>query len=212
MPWLIPVWMFVKDNWKLVLVGLAIASLLGYIQFLRLEANHYEKKYNEVKLEYAAFKTAAAKKEADLVALNAAITEKYNVSLKQYNKAVDENKKLLQERIKNDKELAALRVSYNAIRLFNESKRDPGSEATPQAEQGNDGEADTAQTYSLSQVWSAVAENDANHWKCYHQVIEWQEFWMDYVAAVDSVEGKVHNVSVGSVDRMAEETGRSADP
>lgn len=176
---------FLKNNWKLVLIGLSILSLLSYIAFIKWEVRHYRSLYQNAMLELA----QAESREAKLNEINIGITEKYKSTLKTVNAEIDKNNKLLTERIKLDKELKSLRLSLNAIKLFNESKRDP-STATSETIQRNDGETDsstTTQSVPLSTVFQVVAENDSNHWKCIKQVEQWQRFWQDYESAVKQV-------------------------
>lgn len=182
---------FCKDNWQLVLAGLAVLALVGYITALKMEVSHYKGKYEEVSAELA----SAQHREDVLKAEVEGLTTKYKDSLVETKKVVEMNTKLLEEAIQNDIELNTLRVSYNAISLFNKSKRDPSSPAS-QAVKGNAGKASTTvelsdpntgfvgRTVPLSEIFSLVAKNDANHWKCVKQVEAWQGFWSDYEGAV----------------------------
>jgi len=177
----------VKSNWKIVLIGLAIVSLVGYIGFLKWEVRHYKTAFQDAKAELA----AAAHREEQLEAANAGITRKYEESLKDQNALVDMAMNAIGERIKKDEELARIKLSPNAARLFNQSKRDPSAK-TAEAKQGDVGKASTpdAGTYStgqnipLTDIFIVVAQNDANHWKCVKQVEMWQNFWGDYEQAV----------------------------
>lgn len=181
---------FLKDNWKVVALIVAVLSLVGYVSFLRWEVKHYKAKYQEVTLEL----TAAKHREKDLQDLNEGITKKYSDSLKTIFEVNEKNLDLISQGIKKDEELKSITLSYNSIRLFNKSKRDP---ATPLAktEQGNAGKASATEAPSvaaypvnlrvpLTEVFLIVAENDANHWKAVKQVEMWQSFWADYEAAV----------------------------
>jgi hypothetical protein len=191
---LAPILMWVRGNWQLVAVGLAILSLVGYITFLKLEVNHYRSNYQEALLEL----NSAKARESKLEEMNQGITKKYENSLAEANKLVEEKTKLIEEAIRNDKELAATRISLNAVRLFNKSKRDP-STTTPDPKQGDVSEtnptetpSDAAavripQTVSLTDLFIVSAENDSNHWKCVKQVEDWQDFWVDYSQAVARV-------------------------
>ena len=178
---------FLKSNWKAVLIGLAIASLVGYIALLRWQVQHYKGNYEEAKAELA----AAAHREEELNAANAGLTEKYKEALKDVNATVDQMMEAISERIKKDEELKSTRISLNAARLFNESKRDPSAKAAT-AKQGDAGKANPPDasaytgtiTFPLTEVFVVVAQNDANHWKCVKQVGMWQSFWGDYEQAV----------------------------
>ena len=178
---------WLKANWKIALVGLAVISLVGYIAFLKLEIRHYKKNYEAAKAELA----AAAHREEELNAANAGITTKYKDTLRDLNASLSKNIEIIVERIKKDEELQSTRISLNAARLFNQSKRDP-STATTQAKQGDVGKTSptTPPSYTgritlpLAEVFVVVAQNDANHWKCVKQVGLWQNFWGDYEQAV----------------------------
>lgn len=178
---------FLKNNWKIIAIGLAVASLVGYITFLRWEVKHYRVKYENAQAELAAAKT----REDELSAANAGITRKYEESLKDVNAVVDKMMEYVSENIKKDEELASIKLSLNAARLFNQSKRDPSTKSTT-TKQGDARETNTPQTsaYSgnvkipLTDFFIVVAENDANHWKCVKQVELWQSFWGDYANAV----------------------------
>lgn len=175
------VWMFVKSNWKLIVIGLAIAALMGYIGFLKLEVSHYKTKYEDAQLVIAEIHS---KEEAQKAAA-AAITRKYENSQAAYKLALAELGKKTQEKIANDTELANTRVSLNALRLFNESKQ--GGDTAP-AVQGHAGETSgTSQgpgTTSLTTIFAVSAKNDENHLRCVKQVEEWQNFWRDYESSV----------------------------
>lgn len=197
MPWLL-IWNFIKDNWKLVLGVTLIAALVGYVWFLNVRLDHWKGVAQERTAELA----LAKKKQADLEADFATITKKYESALVETKETVEKNAKLIEEAIQHDKELNILRVSYNAVGLFNASKRDP-SRPAPKAIQGNDGKAGTAdpsgttnglkRTVPLSEIFSLVAKNDANHWKCVKQVESWQAFWIEFEAAVAAADRGVQN-------------------
>ena len=181
---------FLKNNWKIIAIGLAIASLMGYIGFLQVSRDHYKEKAETLQLVI----NQAKAREEDLRMGNAAITQKYLSVLDESNKKTDKILAMTKEKIKNDKELNSIRVSLNAIRLFNESKSDPTSPIAG-SEQGDDGSAEGATTFkgvSLSSVFDQVATNDAAHWKCVSQVKTWQKFWKDYE---DNYNGVTKNVS-----------------
>lgn len=183
---------FLKDNWKLVLAVLAVLGLAGYIWFLKAEVNHYKSAAQEARAELA----AAAVREEKLRLASEGIEKKYAAALVETKKTIELNAKLIEEAIQHDKELATLRVSYNAIGLYNASKRTPSAPA-PKAVKGDDGKAGTADPSGtangvrvndgipLTVVWKNVAQNDANHWKCVRQVEAWQGFYLELSAAWD---------------------------
>lgn len=189
MPALIIIWSFVKNNWQLVLAGLAIMALVGYIEMLRLESKHYKTKYEEVSAELA----SAEKREEMLLSSVNGISKKYQDLEKEKKDYAEANIKLYQDNIQKDVELNTLRVSYAAVGLFNQSKRNPSSPA-PKANAKDAGKTDSSassgtaggvqRSIPLAEIFSLVAKNDANHWKCYDQVLTWQSFWSDYEGAV----------------------------
>lgn len=184
------VWMFLKANWKWILISVAIASLVGYIQFLRWDVEHYKKKYGEAQLQIAEI---ASREEAQKAA-SAAITKKYEGLRVAYAMALEQKDKELQKRIANDKELASIKLSLDAVRLFNESKQGGDSTSTVSV---HDGETPTAEasggSISLTAVFSVTAENDKNHLRCIQQVEDWQNFWRDYEASVAITRGNTHD-------------------
>lgn len=179
---------FLKDNWKIVAVVGSILLLLFYISYLKWEANRYKVKYENAVAELA----AAANREKQLEAANAGLTRLYKERSEDLTAAIERNAELGLERIRQDEELASVRISLNAARLFNQSKRDP-STPIAKAKQGDAGQADPPQapaystgiSFPLRDVFILVAENDKNHWKCVKQVELWQSFWGDYEQAVN---------------------------
>jgi hypothetical protein len=170
-----------------------VAFIVGYIGYLRIDRNHWKHKAEELQLVI----NQALSREEALQLGNAAITKKYEGLLAVLNLQEDKYTKLLQEKISNDKELNSLRISYRALRLFNESKRDPAAPTTTTLE-GNDAKANSSEASSnnegsvtLATVFKQVAENDGNHWKCVHQVEQWQTFWKDFESNyTGAMEGK----------------------
>lgn len=181
-------WMFLKANWKWILIGLAILSLFGYIGYLKHEAGHYKKLYGEAKLEIAEIKS---REEAQKAAA-AAITKKYEDLRVAYSMALEQRNTELQKRIANDKELASVKLSLAAARLFNESKQ--SGDSTPTVEV-HDGATPTAEegSVTLTSIFQVVAENDKNHLRCIQQVTDWQNFWRDYEASVELTRGSNHD-------------------
>lgn len=181
--------LFLKNNWKVVVVTLAVATLLGYIGFLQTSRDYYKNKAQDLQLVI----NQANTREEQLKLGNASITEAYKEVLRLSNNKTEQILVLTKEKIKNDKELNSMRVSLNAIRLFNESKRDPTapSSESKQGDAGSTQGTTTNQDVSLAVVWTQVADNDASHWKCVKQVMAWQSFWKDYEA---NYTGVVSNV------------------
>jgi len=176
---------FLKNNWKIIAIGLAIASLMGYIGYLQVSVDHYKTKVQNLQLVI----NQANEREEQLKLGNAAITQQYLHVLEESNKKTDKIFALTKEKIKNDKELNSIRISLNAIRLFNESKLNPTSPIAG-SEQGDDASTEGTTTFkgvTLANVFTQVASNDAEHWKCVEQVKTWQKFWKDYEANYNGV-------------------------
>lgn len=189
---LIPVLGFLKNNWQLVAMGVAAAALMGYIGFLKFEVSHYKGKYEDAQ---AVITTMKEKSEVLQASFNG-LERKYSNLLVATNERIAINAKLTKDLIQKDLELNTLRVSYNAVSLFNLSKRDPD---TPKAEQGDDGKASTPATTSstqgavtqptvpLADIFVVSATNDANHWACVKQVEAWQAWYKDVEGAIEHV-------------------------
>lgn len=176
---------WVAKNYQIVLLGLMVAFIVGYIGYLKIDLNHWKHKAEDLQLVL----NTALKREEALKNSNAALTRKYADVLADTFKQADAYNKLLKEKIANDKELASVRISLRALKLFNESKRDPTA-PTSTAVEGDAAEADSAASSSayvggtipLTAIFQQVAVNDENHWKCVKQVEAWQGFWKEYEA------------------------------
>ncbi len=184
--------LFLRNNWKWIAVVLAIAGLLGYIETIKLERDHYKSKSNELQLQLDTAKKEADAKQTELQANADAITDKYRTTLATANTLVTENAKLNAQNIAKDKELASVKLSLNAIGLFNASKSTE-QDSAPETKQGDDGKA-TAIAEALKESNKTLADllqvttiNDANHLKCIATVEAWQKFWSDYEASVEAV-------------------------
>lgn len=187
------VWSFIKNNYQIVILGLMIAFILGYIGYLKVDRNHWKKVAQELQLVI----NQANEREAALQRGNAAITDKYKSALVAIETQASQISKLTQEKIKNDQELKSLRISLHALQLFNATKVDPATTVAG-TKQGDDGKTagtttiETGGTYNgitipLSEVFQQVAKNDEAHWKCVKVVEEWQHFWQDYKANYEGV-------------------------
>lgn len=177
---------FLKTNWKpLIILGMILA-LGGYIQFLRVDLHHYQKKYNETQLALDTLVKTSKEKQDALAADSAAITAKYRGTLKSANDLIVVNAKLNEENIKNATELRNVKLSLNAIRLFNASKQSTTEEnSTPPAVSGNAPTPGTAkEAPNLKDLLLVVNDNDKEHLKCIKQVEEWQKLWGDVNATV----------------------------
>lgn len=174
---------FLGRNWIWVAVGLVFALMMGYIGILKLEVSHYKGEVAELTqvIEIYEAKEAALQKE------NKRITDAHAETLKRYKEEIQKSLKTTLEKIALNEELKRTRIALDAVRLFNESKRDPDSKDTTPAIEGNDGGTEGTGTISLADIFAQVAKNDAAHWSCVKQVKEWQHFWQEYVGAVNII-------------------------
>lgn len=186
--------LFLKNNWKWIAVGVFILSLASYIEVIRVERDHYKSKSESVQLKLDTLVKTSNDKEAQLNADVNAITAKYKSTLADANTLVTATAKLNGENIAKDKELASVKLSLNAVRLFNASKQSSTEGNQPaKAESGNDGSTTSVakaleeKSQSLADLLQVVNVNDANHLKCIAAVNEWQRFWADFAASVESV-------------------------
>ena len=180
---------FLKANWKWIAVGIAALSLITYIKVIQLERNHYKNEYQQVQLKLDTLVTTSKANEEHLKNDNEALSHKYANTLRDANTLVTANAGLNERNIKLDKELAATKLSLNAVRLFNASKQPASTEAVAaDTKPGNDAEAASTKvsSSSLADMMLIVNENDANHLRCIATVEQWQKFWNDYVAIVEA--------------------------
>ncbi len=183
---------FLKANWKWVLIGLFILGLVSYIATIKIERNHYKSEYEATEVKLAALVNSSKAKETLLDDGNKAISDRYANSLRDANSLVIANARLNQENIANAKELAAVKLSLNAVRLFNASKQSTTETSQPaNTVQGTDGTTTPATetpvvTSTLQDLLAVTAVNDANHLVCIKTVETWQKFWIDYVNNVDA--------------------------
>lgn len=180
---------FLKTWWKVILPVVLLLLALGYVKVLHMEINHYKNLVIELKQE------AAIVREKNNLLEHAATEQSKKYARQLENRLLEEQKKakLVKERIKRDKESAAIHLSPNIISLFNAGK--PDSEATPGTVSSDDGGASpaektlTSDERTLNQLLLISAENDANHLACIQQVKEWQHFWLDFKRSVEAVGG-----------------------
>lgn len=178
---------FLGKNWLSVALGVVIAALLVYVGILKIEVGHYERASQKWEQAYNTIKSYYQTRETQLTDAAKQITAEHQDTLKRYNALVKERNKLLQERIKANEELKRVTLSAELISLWNASKRDPDSQESPDAKQGDDGGTSASKAVTLQDLYAVSAENDANHWSCIKQVHEWQTFWRKYSTAVEAV-------------------------
>ncbi len=176
---------FLGRNWIWVAVGIVFALMMGYIGFLKLEVSHYKSEVAELTQVINIYEA----KELALQKENKRITDAHAETLKRYKEEIQKNLKTIVEKIKLNEELNRTRISLAAIRLFNESKRDPQVEDSTTTKQGDDAGTGTPETATipLEGLFEVVAINDTNHLKCIAQVKEWQHFWIEYSTAINII-------------------------
>lgn len=183
--------LFLKANWKWILPVLMLLGLFAYTGTIKLERDHYKKDLDAVTLEYNNYKKQS-KENQDLLKQGATeITAKYQNVLSDATKLTIENARLNMENIKNAKELRDVKLSLDAIRLFNASKSDDSSVADTKP-RNDEAPTPTKETPSvnLQDLLLVVNENDANHKACIKTVEAWQGFWQDYVKKVEAVNAR----------------------
>ena len=182
--------LFIGANWKWLVPVLAGILLAGYVSFLKVEVGHYKKQVGELNLTIATMEKEAVRKSEAYSNASDAITAKYADQLDAKQKELDKEKAdALLARIKANKELAAVRLSLESIRLFNESKQSPSNQAAP-AKPGDVGEASGAATATLQDLFVVSKINDENHLKCVKNLTKWQNFYSDLEQTVKQIEGQ----------------------
>ena len=187
-------WTFLKSNWKIVAVGLAIAFLVGYIETLRLERDHYKSKAGELQLEIDTAKAEQAKETARLQLDFDAITAAHKGTLLVKGAAIMKGFDETLKRIKAHEPSKHIPLTPDVVELFN-ATTGPDSEPSRAIER-NVREAGEDKTLvdqvikenrqlsvTLNDLLVVSDENNAEHQKCIKQVEEWQVFWEKYVNA-----------------------------
>ena len=180
-----------KKYWLPILLGIIVLIAFGRYEAVRIERDHYIKKVASLDLELKQIKEDEEIKKQEQEKLAADLTAKYQNTLATANTLVTENARLNSENIKNAKELRDVKLSLDAIRLFNDSKQDTAQVSAPTIKDnaGNTTASSKATPeVSLQDLLQVVNTNDANHLKCIQQVEEWQHFWTDYVAQQEKVD------------------------
>src|SRR5690242_11628428 len=113
--------------WPQLLIGLAVALFLGYVEYLRLDNQHLKTKVNE--LNGIISKINANNKT--LADNNQEITRRYTGIIRDYNHLVDINSDNIEKRIQSDKELNNVKLTLNAVRLYNDSTKLPANTKEP---------------------------------------------------------------------------------
>jgi hypothetical protein len=188
---------FLKANWLPVLIGLVAVGLFTRYEVVVTERDHYKSEVQVAQTQVKQLKqeitdnnkiyeeeSKAAKAAAD------ALTAKYRTVSIERDKAIEVNTTLTEKQIAQDKELHRVKLSLNAIRLFNATKSVPqAGVSTPTTEPGHDSTAapaGTSPTVTLADALTVVAHNDEKYLKCVTTVEKWQHFWADFTAIYES--------------------------
>ncbi|MGH7747507.1 MAG: hypothetical protein ACREQ5_22525 [Candidatus Dormibacteria bacterium] len=130
----------------------------------------------------------AQREAADKAAAD--ITAKYKDELKKNESLSLVENNLIVEKIKHDKELAAVKLSLNAVKLFNASKQPVNSGSSVQASPTVSGDAQvtspSGKIVTLQDLFIVSAHNDKSHLDCISQVEQWQAFWNDVTTKYDA--------------------------
>lgn len=182
--------LFIGANWKWLVPVLVGILLAGYIGFLKVEVGHYKKQVGELNLTIATMEREAVRKSEAYSNASDAITAKYADQLDAKQKELDKEKSnALAARIKANKELAAVRLSAESVRLFNDSKQSPSDQAAP-AKPGDAGKASGTAEVTLTDLFLVSKVNDENHLKCVKNLTKWQSFYSDLEQTVKQIEGQ----------------------
>lgn len=185
MPWTL-ILTILKKNWLPICLGLIVLGTLSYIKVLKVERDHYHSQANQIAKRLALLIVAGDEQKAQLEKDKVEIEAKYRNTLKDANDLIISNAKANEENIRNAKELHDVKLSLDAVRLFNSSKQSSPADTKP----GNVAEAPTTQeapvnTSNLQEMLLVVNYNDAEHLKCIKQVTQWQDWYVDVKAAVE---------------------------
>lgn len=202
---------FLKDNWIPLLMGIVLLGCVTRYEVVVLERNHYKAQVSELQKQISTQKTTIADlrktiidtdKIAQLQRENvnkaaAEITAKYKDALSKNESLLAKNRDLNDRRIRDDKELAAVRLSLRTVELFNASKESPSTSSGVSAPTTVPGDAKVTtpsgaaldatavvgskagKVVTLADMMVVVNHNDTNHLSCIDQVKAWQSFWHD---------------------------------
>jgi hypothetical protein len=203
--------LFLKANWKPIAILLFIGLLFARYETVVLERNHYQKQLTADKVVLNDYKDELSKAQTEIAANNqkaeadkkqaadvaTELTQKYNGALTKLNQQVDQNEALNAKNIALSKELYGVKLSLNAVRLFNASKQaasdsagvqQPGTQASPTVSgHGSDTGTTGISSSTLGDMLQVVNRNDSNHKKCIAQVKKWQDFWNDFSTKYNSI-------------------------
>ncbi|MHB8602266.1 MAG: hypothetical protein ACYC9R_06485 [Nitrosotalea sp.] len=189
--------LFLKANWKPIAILIVILALGAYIETLKLEKNHYEKKADQAIATLNQYKVESKNREDAYAASAHSITAKYAALDTKMTAVEAQNSKLLSERIAQNAELHSVKLSLAAVRLFNESKQTTTTSPAPTTVSGHAADTTTTDTsgaqdgtrdsgLTLTDLFQVSKVNDENHRQCLRVVQKWQNFWKDYQTAVQA--------------------------
>ena len=105
---------------KIIVFGIIIALVAGYIGFLHLEVNHYKQKASDYESEYTTLVKNQATRIAELEATTAAQDQQRKADADTAAKAIQDLKQSnLTEIKKHEEELRSCKLSDTAVSVFN---------------------------------------------------------------------------------------------
>lgn len=174
---------------KLIAIGIAVAAVLGYIGFLKLEISHYETKANDIQTAFDAFKITNKAMHDAFQSENAALT------LKIKEQGIEELKLIAQNQKDNDAKIRALNLNHvlsaQLVELLNSGTQvHTGPEGPASTEPGHASGTNTpaaTDTPFTEEDWALTdEENKANHKACIVIVHKWQNLWKGLVSNTPS--------------------------
>ncbi len=173
--------------WKQIGVMLLVVAALAYVEGLRLEISHLKTEVASSEAKYNVYKATAETQNAALKADAEAITQRFKDSLTAQIKSEEDKNVAIQQRIKSDKELASIKLSANAVSVFNDGKAASDTVSTAAAKPTDAKAGDQGPTFA--DLLSKVKENEKNQNECVDALTEWQKFWSAFVTSVQKVGG-----------------------
>src|ERR1700682_4305374 len=168
---------------KLAIIGIVIASIIGYIAFLKIEVGHYKAKEEATALAYETYRVQEEGMQAALKSSNSALTLESKQNLIVALKANEDKAKAIKERIASDQAAKNIVVPSTSVQLLNDpaspvssNHRGPASSITGNASDPSTTEGD----YTFQDVESAFADNAANTLACIKVVAAWHKFWKTF--------------------------------
>ena len=184
-------WLFSNAKW--VAIGIALASLLGYIEFLRLDVAHQKKEAVAWEAKYTAYRAAAESNAKALGSANQALTLQAKQSSIEVMKLQNDAKAKLITRINNDPVSASIRVPASVLQLQHDTTTNPTDIGQSSSALGGHA-PDTEQAGgSVADLLRADSINNSELNSCVDEVIKWNKFWDSFVNNVKAVETAAKN-------------------